>query len=91
MNKNFPIQMWRLTPGFQPKEVTLVGEHKSYLFDGYRSETVGQYFSIHEVWPTKAEAISAGHVRLDKQIKDLEKKKVNIDKRRAALTKAALG
>lgn len=90
MSEQFPRQVWKLTPGYQPKEITIIAVCRSYMYDGYRIEGTTALISKHDVWPTRAEAIAAGHARLDEQLAALDKKRANIDKRRAALTKAAL-
>lgn len=89
MSEELPRKAWKLRPSFRPQEITIVLACKAWMFDGYETES-GQRISCHDVWPTKAEAIAAGHARLDEQLAALDKKRANIDKRRAALAKAAL-
>lgn len=87
MSEQFPRQAWKLTPGYQPKEITITGLSR---YTGNLMVEGATDIMQSEIWPTRSETIAAGHARLDEQLAALEKKKANIDKRRAALTKAAL-
>ena len=49
----------------------------------------GKLYARSEIFPSKTAAILEGHARLRKQQADLDKKQTNINKRRAALEKAA--
>lgn len=88
-NRTYPYKAWVLQPSFKPVEVELVGRYASYSIDYGDQTASGKSYPLKELFPTKAEAIAEGHRRLDKQAEDLDKKLINITKRRAALNKAA--
>lgn len=87
--ETFPRTVWRLTPGYQPREVTVIGKHKPYSQDIYTTK-LGSTILCKDTWPTKEDAIAAGHARLDQQLLDMEKKQATISKRRTALNRATL-
>ena len=89
MSEQFPRKVWKLTPGYQPKEITIVAEYRSWMFDGYKVDGTTTAIRKEDCWPTKEEAIAAGYARLDEQQAKLNKQRDRIDKRRAALEKAA--
>ena len=89
MEEQFPRKVWKLTPGYQPKEITIVAEYRSWMFDGYNVEETMAVIRKEDCWTTKEEAIAAGYARLDEQQEKLNKQRARIDKRRAALEKAA--
>lgn len=89
MEEQFPRKVWKLTPGYQPKEITIVAENRSWMFDGYNVDGARAVIRKEDCWPTKEEAIAAGHARLDEQQAKLDERRARIDKRRAALEKAA--
>ncbi|MFT0533974.1 hypothetical protein ACMHYJ_14270 [Castellaniella hirudinis] len=88
MDEQFPRQTWRLLPSYRLKEVTLVAVTNDYYGTHYKTAEA-TYISAADVWPTREEAIAAGHRCLDEQQKALEKRADVINKRRAELDKAA--
>ncbi|UBB15469.1 hypothetical protein [Comamonas odontotermitis] len=81
---NFPYTGWVLMPSFKPVELTFVKDRGGW----HRAER-GKDYSIHDIFPDKHSAISAGHAALVEQQLAVNKKQANIQKRRAALEKAA--
>lgn len=89
MSEQFPRKVWKLTPGYQPKEITIVAEYRSWMFDGYEVDGATTAISKEDCWPTKEEAIAAGYARLDGQEAKLNKQRERIEKRRETLRAAA--
>lgn len=88
-DRTYPRQAWVLQPSFRPKEITLVRKYSSYSSTDYGDESdTGKVYPPNAMFDTKADAIEAGHMRLNKQIATLDKQRIAIDKRAAALKKA---
>lgn len=86
----FPYTGWVLTPGFTPKQEKFV---QPYGFGGEQTEwhRTEKHKLVHfgSIYASKEAAICAGNQRLRDQQAALDKKQANINKRRAALEKAA--
>jgi hypothetical protein len=88
--RDYPYAGWVLLPSFKPTEVTFVSAYKSFSNEDYGDNSQGgKLYASSEIFPSKTAAILEGHARLRKQQADLDKKQTNINKRRAALEKAA--
>ena len=88
--RDYPYAGWVLLPSFKPTEVTFVSAYKSFGNEDYGDNSQGgKLYARSEIFPSKTAAILEGHARLRKQQADLDKKQTNINKRRAALEKAA--
>lgn len=88
--RTYPYAGWVLLPSFKPVEVTFVSAYKSFSNEDYGDNSQsGKLYGRSEIFPSKAAAILEGHARLEKQQADLDKKQIKINKRRAALEKAA--
>lgn len=83
----FPYTGWVLMPSFKPVELTFV-ERLSHSYGWHKAHN-GKIYSIWKIFSCKQAAIDAGHAELLKQQKALEKRQTNLNKRRAALEKAA--
>ncbi|AXF52947.1 MAG: hypothetical protein [Caudoviricetes sp.] len=86
----FPYTGWVLTPGFTPKQEKFVKPygHGVEQCDWHLTER-HKIVHVGSIYSCKAEAICAGNQRLREQQAALDKKQANINKRRAALEKAA--
>lgn len=83
----FPYTGWVLMPSFKPVKTIFV-EAARYS-EGWHKSEGGKTYSTQNIYATKDAAISAGHIDLHQQQAALDKKQANINKRRAALEKAA--
>ncbi|MFE1574360.1 hypothetical protein ACFIQG_21575 [Comamonas odontotermitis] len=84
----FPYTGWVLTPSFTPKQVVFKEDANSWFGDWHVTEK-GKRYSTECIHAAKEAAIEAGHQSLKQQQAALDKKQINIHKRRAALEKAA--
>ena len=86
----FPYTGWVLMPSFKPKQEQFVKVYGDYVnkHDWHITDK-GKTVHIGDIHPSKQAAIAVGHARLQQQQNDLDKKQANINKRRAALEKAA--
>ena len=85
IEKKFPYKGWVLTPSFKPVEKTFVslGYSSYHMDDGEKEYNPGNIFK------DKASAIAWGREDLERQKSALNKRLSKIEKRRAALDKAA--
>lgn len=89
VSRTFPYKAWVLTPSFKPKEVELVRAYKSFSNEDYGDLTATtKLYARADIFGSKREAIEEGWRRVDKQKADLDKKLVNIMKKRRALQAA---
>lgn len=86
IEKEFPYKGWVLTPGFKPVEKTFV--RPGYLGYYHKSDSEKEYHQ-DKIFKDKPSAIAWGRKDLEIQQAALDKKLANIEKRRAALDKAA--
>lgn len=89
MSKQYPYTGWILMPSYKPKQETFVREANFFNRDLYGVTEAGKYVSSGEIYASKADAIAAGHAKLDEQREKLKKMQERIDKRQAALANAA--
>lgn len=82
----FPYTGWVLMPSFKPKQEQFL-EHARQ--SNWHVTDKKKPVHIGDIHPSKQAAIAVGHARLQQQQNDLDKKQANINKRRAALEKAA--
>ncbi len=87
MKKQLPFKAWVLLPSFRPVEVELVEVAGWPTEDWYRTAK-GKAYHHGELFGSLADAVGAGHRRLDKLRADIDKKLETLSKRRAALDKA---
>ena len=85
IEKEFPYKGWVLTPGFKPVEKTFV----SLGWCGYHRSDSEKEYHRDKIFKDKPSAIAWGREDLERQKSALDKKLSNIEKRRAALDKAA--
>ncbi len=83
--KQFPYKGWVLTPGFKPVEKTFVSRY-GY---GWHDADCGKPFRTENIHEDKDSAIAWGREELERQQAALDHRQANIQKRRAALDKAA--
>lgn len=89
VSRTFPYKAWVLMPSFKPKEVEMVRAYESYSRQDYGDLTgAGKLYARPDIFGSKREAIEEGWRRVDKQKADLDKKLVNIVKKRRALMTA---
>jgi len=86
----FPYTGWVLTPGFTPKQEKFVMPygHSEEQNDWHFTERK-KVVNVGSIYVSKEAAICAGNQRIRDQQAALDKKQANINKRRAALEKAA--
>lgn len=87
--KQYPYTGWVLMPSYKPKQETFVREANFFNRDLYGVTEAGKYVSSGEIYASKADAIAAGRARLDEQHEKLKKMQERVNKRHAALDKAA--
>ncbi len=88
--RTYPYAGWVLLPSFKPVEVTFVSAYKSFSNEDYGDNSQdGKLYGRSDIFDSKSAAIQEGYARLKKQQADLDKKQININKRRAALEKAS--
>ena len=88
---NFPYTAWKLTPSFKPAEVVIKSAYRAWG-PGEATHLIsdsGRYYLVGEIYATRDDAIADGRARLTQQEADIAKKVANIEKKRAALDKAA--
>ncbi|KAF1019658.1 MAG: hypothetical protein GAK30_02974 [Paracidovorax wautersii] len=88
MPETFPAQAWVLTPGFQPKEVTLTEASSGWRSKGCRTETKWMIL-LADLYATKGDAIAGGRERLIEQQARIDAMQAKLEKRKATLEKAA--
>lgn len=88
MDKQYPYTGWILTISMKPKPVVFVGGGKCY-YGPYDTTEDGKRYDIGRIYSTKSDAITAGNAQLDVQREKLKRMQERIDKRQAALDKAA--
>lgn len=86
IEKEFPYKGWVLTPSFKPVEKTFVS--RAYYRSYHKSDSEKEYHQDN-IFKDKPSAIAWGRKDLERQKSALDKKMANIEKRRAALDKAA--
>ncbi len=86
-----PFRRWTLTNGFKPVEVELTEEMKWGCAPGWFRTAERRAYHRDKLHETREQAIAAGFVALEQQEAALEKKRLGINKRRAALEKASHG
>ncbi len=91
MAETFPIRRWTLTKSFKPVEVELVEEMAWGCAPGWLRTAERRAHHRDKLHETREQAIAAGFAELEQQEAALEKKRLGINKRRAALGKAAHG
>lgn len=87
----FPFRRWTLTNAFKAVEVELVEEMKWGCAPGWFRNAERRIFHRDKLHETREQAIAAGFKELERQEAALEKKRLGINKRRAALEKASHG
>ena len=85
IEKEFPYKGWVLTPSFKPVEKTFV----SLGYYSYHRDDGEKDYHPDNIFEDKPSAIAWGREDLERQKSALDKKLANIEKRRAALDKAA--
>jgi hypothetical protein len=87
--RTYPRKAWVLLPSFKPKEVELVKPYRAFggLDYGDLTET-GKMYQVAELFDTKRAAVDEGWRRVDEQKAALDKKLINIAKKRKALQAA---
>ena len=89
MNLTYPCKRWKLNPGFKPVEIELVEELSYWGDDKWGRTQTGSHIRLTETFDTQADAIADGWKRAAVQQADIDKRQQRLDKRKAALTKAA--
>lgn len=84
----YPRTVWVLTPTFVPKQVEIVSRYKSTVHLDYDVTANGKAYHLSEMHATEAGAIAHGVAQVEKQYKDLEGRKIKIEKRHANLIAA---
>lgn len=88
----FPYAGWVLMPSFKPKEITFVRQYETRWGTKkptYHQPESGKEYHVDDIYKSKTDAIRVGHKRLNEQQEALDKKQLNLNKRRAVLEKAA--
>lgn len=89
MERSYPYKAWVLMPSFKPAEVELVKKYESYSFLDYGDLTAtGKCYQRGEIYATKEDALTGGHLRLEKSRAQIAKLQAGHDKKLAALKKA---
>jgi hypothetical protein len=83
----FPVEVWTLQQNFKPVQVTITGRAYSYGHEPWHTTDTGKNIHKDELFQSKALAIAFGREEISRMELDLEKRRLNIDKKLAALSK----
>lgn len=88
--RTYPYKAWTLKPSFAPVEVELVAQSWPGLLahDKWDATEKRKHYATDDLFPTKADAITEGWARIEKQAANLAKSLETLEKKREALRKA---
>jgi hypothetical protein len=90
VNKTYPYAAWVLKPSFKPAQVTITEPYRAFSNSNlWEIAEGGRAYAHSELYPTKEAAIAAGWERVHATEAKVAKMQDGIDKKRAALAKAA--
>lgn len=87
--REYPRQVWVLTPSYKPTEVTVVQRYAAWSNHDYGDQTdKGKLYHMAHMHASKSAAIAAGREAIKKVQADINKRQENLNKRVAALDKS---
>lgn len=89
--RTYPYKAWTLQPSYKPVEVEIVKPSypHSAIYADWDDTQSGKSYHVHMLHPTKEAAIAFGRSEIERQRKALAERHEKLDKKVAALDKAA--